>query len=184
MANHRQTYCVMAFATAWTPHWRESGDVARTPSPAPPDSKTARTAARRQRLAAGLVTGKSVADLAIENGISRATASRDANSPEVRQIIVDLVSSHRKEIDGLFSATVAVIRDAYAADQLVVAKDGTVLNIGPDHYARLSAVGRFTKLITAGRPTAKPPDEAPAERPNPWSDFAAMMRQHDDREPS
>jgi hypothetical protein len=125
-----------------------------------------------------------VADLAAENNVSRATASRDANSPEVRQILVELVAAHRPEIDLLFSATVNVIREAYGADQLVVAKDGSVLKVGPDHYARLSAVGRFIKLITAGRPTAKPPEDAPAERPNPWSDFAAMMRQHDDREPS
>ena len=37
-------------------------------------------------------------------------------------------------------------------------KDGEPIDIGPDHYARLAAVGSLIKLMTAGRPVPKAPE--------------------------
>ena len=34
-------------------------------------------------------------------------------------------------------------------------KDGEPVDLGPDHYARLTAVDRLIKLLTAGRPVPK-----------------------------
>jgi hypothetical protein len=36
-----------------------------------------------------------------------------------------------------------------------VGKDGEPVDLGPDHYVRLTAVDRFLKLLTAGPPVAK-----------------------------
>ena len=37
----------------------------------------------------------------------------------------------------------------------VESHEGTVLELGPDHYARLTAVSRLLQVLTAGRPVAQ-----------------------------
>ena len=37
-------------------------------------------------------------------------------------------------------------------------RDGEPIDLGPDHYARFTAVDRFIKVLTAGRPAPKAVD--------------------------
>jgi hypothetical protein len=48
-----------------------------------------------------------------------------------------------------------VIERAYRARRKVMNK-ADVVDLGPDHYARLAAVGRLVQILTAGRPIPKP----------------------------
>jgi hypothetical protein len=40
-----------------------------------------------------------------------------------------------------------------------VLNNGEIIDVGPDHYARLAAVGRLVQILTAGRPIPKPREE-------------------------
>ncbi len=107
-----------------------------------------------------MVDGRTLAEIARNEGISREWASREANSPETRQIIVDLVARHRPAIDELFELSIEAIRSALQAQGHHISQYGQVIELGADHYARMTAVGRLWKLLTVGRPIPKPPDEA------------------------
>ena len=106
-------------------------------------------------IAAGIVRGKSLAAIAREEGVSRQTISKQAASNEVQQIVVLAVNSQVERINGVFDRVLAVIEDAFEARLFRVGKDGAVVDVGPDHYARLTAVDRLIKLLTAGRPIPK-----------------------------
>jgi reverse gyrase len=134
---------------------------------------TTKRTARRQRVAAKVAAGKTVTAIAREEGVSRATASADANSAETRQILAQLVDEHMVAVRRLFSSSLEVLSDALTAETVVLQpKTGMILTLGPDHYARLTAVGRLTRLLTAGRPV---PRSAETEKEAPPPSFAAFL---------
>ena len=51
-----------------------------------------------------------------------------------------------------FARLLGVIEEALDARVIRVGKDGEPIDLGPDHYVRLTAADRFIKLLTAGRP--------------------------------
>ena len=55
----------------------------------------------------------------------------------------------------VFGRVLRVIEEAFEARVMRTSKDGAAIDLGPDHYARLVAVGTFMKLLTAGRPVPK-----------------------------
>ncbi len=127
--------------------------------------------ARRQKVAAGIVAGKPTPAIAAETGASERTIARDRASSEVQQLIAQLVSRYAPELEALFVEAQAVIRASFRAHKWGIEKtktpDGCVLvnrvDLGRDHYARLTGVKRLIELFTAGRPTPKAP-EPPVEK--------------------
>ena len=52
-----------------------------------------------------------------------------------------------------------VIEQALSAKKEYMTKDGTIVQGGPDHYARVAATKHFRDFITAGRPVPKQADK-------------------------
>jgi hypothetical protein len=107
-------------------------------------------------------TTRSIAATARELGISREWASKIDNAPETQQIIASLAQAHAECIYDLFAEALKVIQQAFRARRRALRK-GEVVDLGPDHYARLAAVGRLVQILTAGRPLPKP-EERKEER--------------------
>jgi len=118
--------------------------------------------ARRARVAASLVAGKTVTRIAKEEGVSRATASKTANSPEVQLLITSLVEAERDTIRELFVKGLAVVGGSFEAERWGVDDKGLAVLLGADHYARLTGVKCLTQLLTAGRQAVRP--EPPAKK--------------------
>jgi hypothetical protein len=108
--------------------------------------------ARRCRIAAGTIQGKSLAAIAREEGVSRQTIWKQAASEDVRQIVVAAVNGELERIGKLSDQGLRVIEEAYQARVIRVGRDGKPIDLGPDHYARLAAFGQLIKVMTAGRP--------------------------------
>lgn len=112
-------------------------------------------AARRQKLAAAIVAGKTVTQAAAEAGISRAWASRELRQPETRLEIAALLEAHRERIHALVARSLDVIAEALKADRVALDRDGAAVNLGADHYARLQAVKRLVELCAAAQPVER-----------------------------
>jgi hypothetical protein len=113
-----------------------------------------RTTARRRKIAAGLIAGKAIAQVARETGISRQWASREAQQPETRIELAGLLGSQHAKLERLVARAVAVIGAAMGATKVAAIKDGGTVDLGADHYARLQAVKRLLELIVACKPLA------------------------------
>jgi hypothetical protein len=79
-------------------------------------------------------------------GVSRSWASREANAPGTRILIADLFELCRERVKALFDQTLDVIEDAMKARKFLVV-NRVLVDVGPDHYARLQAVKVFTVLM-------------------------------------
>jgi hypothetical protein len=77
-------------------------------------SKTAVVTARRIHIAASVATGRSITATAKELGISREWASRQANAPETRQLIVSLLAGELERVHQLFDKALKAIQQAPA----------------------------------------------------------------------
>ena len=141
-----------------------------------PTAAELRAAARDQRIAEGIVEGKSVAEIAREEGISRAWASQHANSPAVAQIITSLIQSRLERVHSLFEGALDVIEKSYVAKRIVLDRYGMQIDLGPDHYARLTGAKRFLEFALAGR--AVPKEEEKGERPLTLADLKALIDEH------
>lgn len=142
----------------------------------PPSKKatTAGRAARRTRIAAAAVKGKSLSAIAAEEGISREWASREANAPATRLAIAQLLDRHYDVVEPLVLEALTVIRQSLQAAQYSVQKLTTIdlvekvrrdevriVEVGPDHYARLTGAKRLIELLLAGRPVLKQEEDSP-----------------------
>ena len=116
-----------------------------------------RNEVRRLKIAAGVMEGKSLAQIGREEGVSRQTISKQLASTDARQIIVAVTNRELDRISALFDRMLQAIGEGLEARRVHV-KDGAVVDLGPDHYARLAAVARLMQLLTAGRPIAKAPE--------------------------
>jgi hypothetical protein len=115
--------------------------------------------ARRVRMVAKAVAGRSKAAIARDEGLSRQWIARELASPESRQIITAAVNHYLPRIARMFASALGVLEKALQANSIVIFK-GEPVTLGPDHYARMVAVKRLTELMAAGRPPAKAPSEA------------------------
>jgi hypothetical protein len=130
---------------------------------------------RSAKIAAALVEGKSLAAVARQEGVSRQAIWKQASAVHLRHIVPALVDAEWERIEALFLRTLQAIEEALHADLKRVAKDGTVVELGPDHYARLTAAKRLLELLTAGRLAQKEPEE---RKPGcTWEDFKALLRE-------
>lgn len=131
----------------------------------------------RRRIAATVASGKTVASAAREAGVSRQTASAVVNSPEGQFLITTLVEAEAKKIRKIFAGALNVIAAAMEAQRYGIDPDGDLVDFGPDHYARLTAVKCLTALLTAGRQAMKPPE--PPRRSITMDEALALLREHD-----
>src|SRR5690349_6993599 len=107
------------------------------------------TLARVQKqyvIAGGVIMGLKIADIARQVGVSRSWASREANSPAVRNIIGELIWSDREKIKELLMRSADAIEDALDARNHYVRK-GRILHGGPDHYTRLDAIDALVNWL-------------------------------------
>jgi hypothetical protein len=96
-----------------------------------------------------------VTDIAEAELISRTLSSREANTPECRQLIADFVSAEREEMHAIFYRCLCAIEHAMSARREYMTKEGQMISGGPDHYARLAATTHFRDFLAAGRPAPK-----------------------------
>jgi hypothetical protein len=99
--------------------------------------------ARRVHIATSVAAGRSLAATARELGISREWASKIANAPETQQIIATLVHAQAERVWNLFEEALNAI--ARAARPPQGSTQGEVVDLGPDHYAHLAAVGGWCR---------------------------------------
>jgi hypothetical protein len=129
------------------------------PKPAPKTAIAAKRKRRRQKVAAGLLAGKTVTELAKEEGLTRSHLSREANQPETRLLMAELLGSHKEQVLRLVGKSLDVIESAFDAGKMGATKEGIILDFGADHFARLTAAKRFVEMITAVK--AEDRSEAP-----------------------
>jgi hypothetical protein len=120
---------------------------------------SAKMVARRQKVAAGLVAGKSVTQLARETKISRSHLSREVNATETRLVLQELLAAHHKKVKRLVGRTLTAIDEAFKASKILPMHDSdgeaVTLDGGADHYARLTAAKRVLELLDAAKPTGQ-----------------------------
>jgi hypothetical protein len=114
---------------------------------------------RLARIAKALVSGASVTEIAEAEGIGRTLASREANSPECRQLLAEFVSNEHDEMRALFYRSLRIIEHALSARREYMTKEGQIIYGGPDHYARLAATKQLRDFLNAGRPAPKQPEK-------------------------
>jgi hypothetical protein len=101
---------------------------------------------KRIIIAEAVLAGMNIAGIARHLGVSRSWASREANAPGTRILIADLFELCRERVKALFDQTLDVIEDAMKARKFLVV-NRVLVDVGPDHYARLQAVKVFTVLM-------------------------------------
>jgi hypothetical protein len=84
-----------------------------------------------------------VTAIAEAEGIRRTLASREANSPECRQLIAEFVGDEWEEMRAVFYRPMRAIEHALSARREYLTKDGQIITGGPDHYAHLAATKDF-----------------------------------------
>jgi hypothetical protein len=86
-----------------------------------------------------------------------------------------LLAGELERVHQQFDEGLTAIRQAFRAPRRALHK-GEVIDLGPDHYARLAAVGRLVQILTAGRPVPKPPEKP--ERPKlTLADIARLLEE-------
>ena len=81
---------------------------------------------RLARIAKALASGATVTDIAEAEGIGRTLASREANSPECRQLIAEFVSDERDEMRAMFYRALRAIEHAFSARREYMTKEGQI----------------------------------------------------------
>ena len=102
---------------------------------------------RLARIAKALASGATVTDIAEAEGIGRTLASREANSPECRQLIAEFVGDEWEEMRAVFYRSMCAIDHALSARREYLTKEGQIMHGGPDHYARVTNGARRTSRL-------------------------------------
>ena len=81
----------------------------QTEPAAPPPPAELRREGRLARIAKALASGATVTEIAEAEGIGRTLASREANSPECRQLIAEFVGDEWEEMRAVFYRSMRAI---------------------------------------------------------------------------
>lgn len=117
--------------------------------PDKPKRKTARKsvkASRAAQVAKGALSGKTVAQIAREQGVTTRTVSRDLISPVARDLFESLYDEHEVALRRLFARSVEVIGEGLEAELTIVPETGEPITV-PDTRGRLAAVDQLRKLL-------------------------------------
>ena len=108
-----------------------------------PDSKHKKTAriARRRRVAAGLVEGREIKEIAAQERVSTRTVLRDLRDPQTTELLSGLVARHGPELERLF------VRSLHAVDEALDAETSNDGRRAVDHRSRLWAVQQLARLL-------------------------------------
>lgn len=131
---------------------------------------------RLSRIAKGLLTGKSIDEIAADENIHRNTAGTVARSEELRWILLDWVNQERRQLELLFYVGLAQIERGLFARREYCSKDGTITRGGPDYYARIAAFKALCAVTTAGRPALKAPEEKEEAREVTFADIERLVK--------
>ncbi len=101
---------------------------------------------KRYIIAGAILGGIKIAAVARQLGVSRSWASREANAAGTRSLIAVLLEPYREHLEALCDQALAVIADAMKARQFLLV-NRVLVDVGPDHYARLEAVKVFIVLM-------------------------------------
>jgi hypothetical protein len=142
--------------------------------PAAPSTAELRREGRLARIAKALASGATVTEIAEAEGIGRTLASREANSPECRQLIAEFVGDEWQEMRAVFYQSMRAIEHALSARREYLTKDGQIMQGGPDHYARLAATKHYRDFLMASRPAPKQPE--PKDKMMTLPELEAMLR--------
>jgi hypothetical protein len=115
-----------------------------------------------------------VTEIADAEGIGRTLASREANSPDCRQLIAEFVGDEWEEMRAVFYRSMRTIEHALSARREYLTKEGQIMHSGPDHYARLAATKHFRDFLMASRPVPKQPE--PKDTLLTLPELEAMLR--------
>src|SRR2546425_10032500 len=120
--------------------------ISRQMNPKPGRPANPGRTARRARMAAGKIAGHSTSAIARAEGVSRDWAAKELGSSECRQILASLVNGTLERLAQLYNTTLDTIEAGMKAEKGVVANGGK-LNLGADHYARLTAAQPFLGVL-------------------------------------
>jgi hypothetical protein len=115
-----------------------------------PRGLTQNRTANRYIIAGALIAGITVAAVARQLGVSGSWASREANASGTRLVIAELFEANRERINAMLDRTLDVIEAAFEARCTLVVK-GTLVDGGPDHYARIEAGHLVVRLLRQAR---------------------------------
>ena len=115
---------------------------------------TAARTARRVRMAGAAIAGETITSIARNEALSRDWVRRELASDQRRQIITGLVYHQHDWVIELVSLAMNAIQESLQATRAVWC-EGKLRDLGPDHFARLTAVKRLIELVSSGRPTPK-----------------------------
>jgi len=151
-----------------------------------------RRASRRQKLAAGVLSGQTVTELARSQKVSRTYASREVNSAETRLLMAELLAKHREQIGQLVAKSLNRIDqalDAHVTEIVVAGQDNTKTKSGKvkttkiyksvlagvDHYARMTGAKRLIEMVEAARSE----DDRPQGQTITYEMFLTILREAD-----
>src|SRR5688572_28109904 len=100
----------------------------------PQSTAELRREGRLARIAQALASGATVTDIAKAEGVGRTLASREANSPECRQLVAEFVSDERDEMRALFYRSLHTTEHALSARREYMTKEGQIVYGRPDHW--------------------------------------------------
>jgi hypothetical protein len=103
---------------------------------------------KRHIIAAAVIQGVAIATVARQIGVSRSWASREANSPGVRNWIAGLIAKRGEQFGWLLDRALEVVHEALGAETVVRRNDDAFVTV-PDHKVRMEAVRVFSLFLAA-----------------------------------
>jgi hypothetical protein len=138
-------------------------------------AKNAARTVLRWKLAAAVVTGQPIAEIARQAGVSRSWASREAHSPETRLLIDGILDKHAAEVKELIELGLIAIRDCLGPVH-TIKMPGKKTRIEPnDPRVRLLALKRVIELSAAGRSKH---EEVAGGGTITWQQFLTLYEAH------
>ena len=127
---------------------------------------------RLTRIAKALASGATVTDIAEAEGIGRTLASREANSPECRQLIAEFVGDEWQEMRAVFYRSMRAIEHALSARREYLTKDhrpdraGQRRRLGHHHRRPCRPGTRVARRRPRTRRRRASPSSAPSTSPS------------------
>jgi hypothetical protein len=131
------------------------------------------------RMAGAALAGEHITTIAQNEALSREWVRRELASDECGQIMTGIINHQHNWIIELVSQTLKAIQEALKATR-VVWSDGKKRELGPDHFARLTAAKRLIELVTTGRPTPKSPETKVKSRKVTLPELEALLKENEE----
>jgi hypothetical protein len=134
---------------------------------------------RRMRMAGAALASDHINTIAQNEALSREWVRKELASDECGQIMTGIINHQHSWIIELVSETLKAIQEALKATRVIWC-DGKMRELGPDHFARLTAAKRLIELVTAGRPTPKSPETKVKRKTVSLEELEALLQERED----